>query len=73
MNFKEKVFKIVKKIKPGKFLTYKEVAEKAGNKNAQRAVGQILAKNRNSKIPCHRVILSNNFFLLFCKFYFKFF
>jgi len=60
MSFKEKVFKIVKEIKPGKFLTYKEVAKKAGNKNAQRAVGQILAKNRDSKIPCHRVILSNN-------------
>jgi len=60
MSFKEKVFKIVKGIKPGKFLTYKEVAKKAGNKNAQRAVGQILAKNRDSKIPCHRVILSNN-------------
>jgi len=60
MSFKEKVFKIVKGIKPGKFLTYKEVAKKAGNKNAQRAVAQILAKNRDSKIPCHRVILSNN-------------
>ena len=32
MSFKEKVFKIVKGIKPGKFLTYKEVAKKAGNK-----------------------------------------
>lgn len=60
MGFQKRVLKVVKGIKPGKFLTYKEVAKKAGNKNAQRVVGQILAKNRDSKIPCHRVILSNN-------------
>lgn len=60
MNFKEKVIKVVSQIKEGEFLSYKEVARRVGSRNAQRAVGQILAKNKDPKIPCHRVILSNN-------------
>ena len=58
-NFKQKVFKIVKKIPRGKVLTYKEVAEKAGKPRAWRAVGNILAKNKKPTIPCHRVIRSD--------------
>ena len=58
-SFQEKVYKIVKKIPRGKVLTYKEVAEKAGKPKAWRAVGNILNKNRNPKIPCHRVIRSD--------------
>ncbi len=54
--FKEKVLKIVKKILPGNFLTYKKVAKLAGDEKAYRAVANILAKNKNSNIPCHRVI-----------------
>ncbi len=60
MNFKQKVLKIVSKIPAGSFSSYKKVAKKAGNENASRIVGQILARNKNPKIPCHRVILSNN-------------
>lgn len=59
MKFKEKVLKVVSQIPEGKFLTYKKVAILAGNKKAFRAAGQILAKNINSEIPCHRVIKSN--------------
>jgi len=40
-------------------MTYKQVAEKAGIPNACRAVGNILNKNFDSKIPCHRVIRSD--------------
>ena len=40
-------------------MTYKEVARLAGRPRAYRAVGNILNKNRNPKIPCHRVIRSN--------------
>jgi O-6-methylguanine DNA methyltransferase len=58
--FKEKVLKIVKKIPLGDFLTYKEVAKLAGNEKAYRAVANILAKNKDSNIPCHRVIRSDN-------------
>lgn len=59
MDFKEKVFKVVSKIPEGRTLTYKEVAKKVGSPNAFRAVGNILNKNYNPKIPCHRVIRSD--------------
>lgn len=56
MHFKDKVLRIIKKIKPGKYSTYQEVAKLAGNKKAYRVIGNILAKNKNPKIPCHRII-----------------
>ncbi len=59
MNFKEKVFEITKSIKKGHTMTYKQVAILAGNPKAYRAVGNILNKNYNSKIPCHRVVRSD--------------
>ncbi|GBE16256.1 bifunctional transcriptional activator/DNA repair enzyme Ada [bacterium BMS3Abin15] len=57
--FKNKVFKIVASIPKGKTLSYKEVAIKAGKSKAYRAVGNILNKNCDPKIPCHRVIKSD--------------
>lgn len=59
-TFKEKVLEAVKKIPKGKTLTYKEVAKKAGSPNAYRAVGNIISKNFDPKIPCHRVIGSDH-------------
>lgn len=58
-NFYKKVLTIVSKIPKGKVLTYKEVAYKAGSPRAYRAVGNILSKNFNPKIPCHRVVCSD--------------
>jgi O-6-methylguanine DNA methyltransferase len=58
-SFQKKIYEIVKKIPKGKILTYKKVAELAGSPRAWRAVGNVLNKNRNLKIPCHRVIRSN--------------
>ena len=55
-SFKEKVFAVVKKIPKGKTMTYGEVAKKAGNAKAPRAVGAILRTNFDPAIPCHRVI-----------------
>lgn len=57
--FTKKVYDIVKKIPQGKVLTYKEVAKRAGNDKASRAVGNILNKNFDPLIPCHRVIRSD--------------
>ena len=57
--FTQKVYGVVMKIPKGKVLTYKEVAKRAGNAKASRAVGNILNKNFNPKIPCHRVIRSD--------------
>lgn len=58
-SFQEKVYNVVREIKRGDVLTYKEVAEKAGSPKAYRAVGNILNKNRNPNVPCHRVIRSD--------------
>jgi O-6-methylguanine DNA methyltransferase len=58
-TFKQKVLEIVAKIPKGKVLTYKEVAGKAGSKNASRAVGTIMKNNYDKNIPCHRVIKSD--------------
>jgi len=58
-NFSEKVYGVVKKIPKGKVLTYKDVAKRAGSPNASRAVGNILHKNHDPAIPCHRVIRSD--------------
>ena len=56
VSFRERVCMVVRKIPRGEVLTYKEVAELAGRLRAWRAVGNALNKNRNPKIPCHRVI-----------------
>lgn len=59
MNFKELVYSVVKKIPRGKVLTYKQVAERVGKPGAYRAVGNILNKNYDPTIPCHRVVRSD--------------
>ena len=59
VSFREKVFQVVKEIPAGGFLTYKMVAKMAGFPRAWRAVGNVLNKNQNPKIPCHRVIKSD--------------
>lgn len=58
-SFSERVYAVVAKIPPGKTMTYKEVAIKAGKPLAARAVGTLMSKNYNEKIPCHRVIRSD--------------
>jgi len=58
-SFRDKVRAVVAKIPKGKSMTYKEVATKAGNPKAARAVGAIMRSNFNRDIPCHRVIRSD--------------
>ena len=58
-TFAEKVRDIVRKIPKGKTMTYKQVAAKAGNANASRAVGAVMRGNYAKDIPCHRVIKSD--------------
>jgi O-6-methylguanine DNA methyltransferase len=57
--FRSRVLEVVKKIPRGKILTYKEVAIRAGSPGAFRAVGNIMSKNWDPKVPCHRVIRSD--------------
>lgn len=61
-TFADKVRDIVRAIPEGKTMTYKEVAAKAGNAKAARAVGAIMRTNYDDSIPCHRVIRSDGGF-----------
>ena len=58
-KFSNGVYRIVKKIPEGDFLTYRMVAKKAGYPKAWRAVGNVLNKNKDPRISCHRVIRSD--------------
>lgn len=59
-DFQRSVYKEMVKIKPGKVLTYKQLAEKIGKPQAYRAVASACARNKLPiLIPCHRVVGSN--------------
>lgn len=58
-TFREKVLNVVRKIPKGGSMTYKQVAAKAGNPKAARAVGAIMRTNYDPSIPCHRVVRSD--------------
>lgn len=58
-KLQDKIYKVVSKIPKGQTLTYKEVAIVVGYPRAYRAVGNILNKNHNPDIPCHRVVRSD--------------
>jgi len=57
--FQSKIYKIVSHIPKGSVLTYKDVAKLVGSPRSYRAVGNILNKNYNPQIPCHRVVRSD--------------
>lgn len=56
MSFSDQVREVVRNIPKGSVMTYQEVAMKAGNPKAARAVANVMAKNYDPEIPCHRVI-----------------
>jgi len=58
-EFKQRVLNTVARIPKGQTLTYARVAALAGSPKACRAVGNILNKNRDPNVPCHRVIRSD--------------
>ena len=58
-KFAEQVKTVVKSIPKGETLSYQEVAAKAGNAKAARAVANIMATNLDPDIPYHRVIRSD--------------
>ena len=59
MSFTDRVYAVVQKIPRGSVVTYQDVARRAGNSKAYRAVGNILSKNFNPAILCHRVVRSD--------------
>ncbi len=58
-SFQECVIDVVKNIPEGSVMTYGGVAKKAGNAGASRAVGNLMAKNGDKAVPCHRVVKSD--------------
>lgn len=58
--FRQAVLKLTAEIPCGSMETYQGIAQKLGNPNAVRAVGQALAQNPIPIIvPCHRVVGSD--------------
>ena len=58
--FQKKIYEELIKIPPGKTVSYLELGKKVGYKNASRAVGTAMAKNKLVLfIPCHRVVKSD--------------
>ncbi len=57
-EFRQRVWKVMRTIPPGRTLTYGEVARRLGS--APRAVGAACGDNRIPLIiPCHRVVARN--------------
>lgn len=54
-NFFQKVYEVTKKIPAGKVMTYGQIAEALGTKDA-RKVGFALHANKSNDVPCHRVV-----------------
>ena len=58
-KFEKLVYNIVRNIKRGQTMTYAEVARAVSSPKAARAVGNVLNKNYDPRVPCHRVIRSD--------------
>ena len=59
-DFQKKIWQELQKIPFGQTVSYKEIANRVGNKDAVRAVGNTNGKNPISIIiPCHRVVGSD--------------
>lgn len=55
-SFFERVYAVVRKIPKGKVMTYGQIADAIGTRDARR-VGQALHANPDgSYVPCHRVV-----------------
>ncbi len=55
--FQQRVWNVLRQIKPGKTLSYSDIASRIGNPSAVRAVASACGSNKIAVIiPCHRVI-----------------
>jgi methylated-DNA-[protein]-cysteine S-methyltransferase len=58
--FASKVYRELRRVPPGRTLTYGELARRAGSPGAARAVGRAMATNPLAPfVPCHRVVGSD--------------
>lgn len=53
----KKVYEVLKKVPKGRITTYGELA--GAGKTSPRAVGALMRANKNSAVPCHRVVCSD--------------
>ena len=59
-EFNRRVYTIVRRVPPGQTITYGEIAERLGDKQLSRAVGQAMGENRCPIVmPCHRVLAAS--------------
>lgn len=56
--FAARVLAVVRRIPLGRVATYGDVAALAGRPAAWRAVGNVLRRCRDPRVPCHRVVAS---------------
>lgn len=55
--FSQKAWKAMRKVRPGKTLSYADLADRSGSPAAVRAAGSACAKNAIVLIvPCHRIV-----------------
>lgn len=54
MNFRDNVFKVVKRIPKGNVMTYGQIAKIV--RVDPRMVGWALHSNKDKDVPCHRVV-----------------
>lgn len=58
--FRREVYRALKRVRRGRFVTYAELAAKVGRPGAARGIGTAMAKNPYPPIvPCHRVLGSD--------------
>jgi methylated-DNA-[protein]-cysteine S-methyltransferase len=56
-KFSQSAWRVMRKIPPGKMLTYADLAKRAGSKDAVRAAGSACARNLIALVvPCHRIV-----------------
>ena len=55
-DFRARVLAVVRRIPAGRVATYGDVALLAGTPRAARAVGTVMRRCRDPRVPCHRVI-----------------
>ncbi|MBI2310195.1 MGMT family protein [Candidatus Collierbacteria bacterium] len=57
-DFFQQVYALTSKVPKGKVTTYGTIAKSISTRNARR-VGHALHSNKNSRVPCHRVVFAN--------------
>jgi len=55
-NFFEKVYDVVREIPEGMVMTYGQIAQRLGTRDARRVGHALHANNDSSNVPCHRVV-----------------